>query len=108
MLQLSDISKCTKFQLVIMVTFIICIFIYLLPYSDGSQTLALLLLGFTFIGQNDWSEVCGSGSEGLWEVESHINWIAVGNRARHRSQSALSGQGHKAYTWLQQSQIQYQ
>lgn len=59
------------------------------------------MLALLVIGQDDGGEVCGSGSEGIWELEFFFDWIAVGNRARHRSQSALSGHGHKAYTQLQ-------
>lgn len=79
----------------------------ILPFNGSSGVLALVLW-VTFIGQDNGGEVCGSGSEGFWELDLLVDWIAVGNRARHRSQSALSGHGHKAYTQLQQCQIQYQ
>lgn len=78
-----------------------------LPFNGSSKILALLFR-VLFICQDDGGEVCGDGSEGFWEVEFLSDRIAVGNRARHRSQSALSGHGHKAYTQLQQRQLQYQ
>lgn len=59
-------------------------------------------------GQDDGGEVCGRGGEGLWKLGGSTDWIAMGNRARYRSQSALSGHGHKPYTQLQQSQLQHQ
>lgn len=74
-------------------------FCNILPFNDRSNVPAAPLLRAPLICQDDGGEVCGGGGEGLWE--------AVGNRARHRSQPALSGHWHKAYTQLQ-CQIQYQ
>lgn len=63
-----------------------------LPFNGSSNVLAPLL----FIGQDNGAEVCGDGSEVFWQFI--LDRVAVGNRASYRSQSALSGHGHKAYT----------
>lgn len=65
-----------------------------LPFHGSSNVLAPLL--FIFISQDNGAEVWGDGSEVFWQFI--FDWVAVGNRARYRSQSALSGHGHKAYT----------
>lgn len=76
-----------------------------LPLSSVLQASAPLL---SLSSQNNGAEVCGRGGEGFWQPDLLLNRVTVGKRARYRSQAALSGRGQKAYTQLQQHQLQHQ